>query len=112
MLSRRTLCASFVAALAPRSSAAEIAPPCPQLGRITVGGKELSLDRLPSHLLHDASPGLVIARPGAAQRIHARPEPESWCGESRCTIAPQGDYLLMFTAGKATTAASPSRSTT
>ena len=42
-----------------------------------------------------------MSRPAFAQRVHARPAPNDWCGESRCEITPRGDYLLMFTAGRA-----------
>jgi hypothetical protein len=45
--------------------------------------------------------GLTVPRGMSVQRIHARPAPNNWCGEARCAVTPNGDFLLMFTAGTA-----------
>jgi hypothetical protein len=93
MLTRRQVCQGLVApAFAVRlaGQSAEV---------VTVGGRSLRVAQPPDGLRHDADTGLLIAGPGQAQRIHARPAPNDWCGEARCTITPARDYLLMFTAG-------------
>jgi hypothetical protein len=75
-------------------------PSLPPLKTIPVGGLEIDPSSPPRGLYNRPDLGILLNRVMTAQRVHARPEPEHWCGESRSIKTPRGDYLLMFTAGR------------
>jgi BNR repeat-like domain len=99
--SRRQFIRSAVAFAAASSCLADERPVFSPLAEVTVGGVRISTSTPPSFLRNDANLGILLHKSCSVQRIHARPKPEDWCGESRAIKTPSGDYLLMFTAGLA-----------
>jgi hypothetical protein len=66
------------------------------LRTVTIGGADVSLARPPKSLVVREKLGLVTAEPVDGQVIHIA---EKKLFETRATITPAGDYLLMFPEG-------------
>lgn len=67
---------------------------------ITVGEVHISLEKIPEELFLNDEVGLLTANGVRGEVIHRTPNPEITLFETRATITPKGDYLVMFPEGK------------
>jgi len=67
---------------------------------LTVGGIGIDLSNLPDGLEIDDNIGLLINRGMKAQKIHAWPMPRYKLDHTRGFEAPNGDWIIMFAAGR------------
>ncbi|MEW6357188.1 MAG: sialidase family protein [Planctomycetota bacterium] len=71
----------------------------PILDAVTIGGVEIPSDALPNGLVLHGTVGIAASPAVHSQIIHRARWPERGLYETRATITPGGDYLLMFPDG-------------
>lgn len=68
--------------------------------RILLGGMEIAMDKLPASLRLEKAGGLLLNRDMETQTVHAWPMPFDKLNAVRCFVAPNGDWVVMFAAGR------------
>lgn len=73
------------------------ATPFTHAAEVTVGGVALNVARLPPMMKHHRRLGIVAAEPLRGQVVHRA---QQQLFETRATVTPEGDFLLMFPEGR------------
>jgi Neuraminidase (sialidase) len=68
--------------------------------RVTIGGKQIEVADPPTGLIVHGDLGILSHEAVSGQVIHRTDGPDTPLYETRATITPGGDYLLMFPEGK------------
>lgn len=75
-------------------------PNLPLLTKVEIGGQTMNVNQLPSPLKVHEQMGLVTVSALNGRVLYRAESPEKTLFETRATITPNGDYLLMFPDGQ------------